>query len=200
MKIVLDMRHQIKTYTGFHPDFLSSLVPVRPDFRAPDIVKKMIEASAKAKVGPMASVAGAIAQEVGYGLLGISKEVIVENGGDIFLSTRRPATVSVFAGLSPLSEKLALVILPEQMPVGVCSSSATVGHSFSMGITDVTCVVSQDTALADAAATALGNRIRSFADLACLDRWADEIGSIIGGVVIVKDHMAAWGNIELIEL
>ena len=199
-EIVLDMRHQIKSYIYLHPEFLSSLVPVKPDCHAPDVVKEMIDASTRADVGPMASVAGAIAQGVGRALLGISEEIIVENGGDIFLSTYRPATVSVFAGSSPFSGKLALVIPTRQMPVGVCSSSATVGHSLSMGITDVTCVISKDTALADAAATALGNRVRCLADLAHLGRWADEIGDIIGGVVIVRGHMAAWGDIELSEV
>ena len=86
------------------------------------------------------------------------------------------------------------------MPLGLCSSSATVGHSLSHGVTDVVCLLSKSTALADAAATALGNRVMKSADLEHAAHWAEEIGGIIGGVVIVKDTMASWGDIELVEV
>ena len=75
----------------------------------------------------MASVAGAIAQFVAQGLLESTNQVIVENGGDIFLKVNRPVNVSVFAGESPLSEKIGLKIPSRQMPLGICSSSGTVG-------------------------------------------------------------------------
>ena len=97
-----------------------------------------------------------------------SGQVIVENGGDIFMVAKRPVTVSIFAGPSPLSEKFGLRIQERQMPLGICSSSATVGHSLSRGITDVVCLLSRSTALADAAATALGNRVRKISDLECV--------------------------------
>ena len=86
------------------------------------------------------------------------------------------------------------------MPLGICSSSATVGHSLSRGITDVVCLLAKSTALADAAATALGNRVKKIADLEFVAHWAEEIGGIVGGVVIVKDTMATWGEIELVEI
>ena len=148
----------------------------------------------------MASVAGAIAQEVGRGLLDFTDEIIVENGGDIFLKTARPITISLLAGNSPLSEKFALALPPEKMPIGVCSSSATVGHSLSLGITDLTCVLSPSAALADAAATAFGNRIKNKTDLEKINVWAEELGEITGVVVIVNDKLAAWGDIELTGL
>ncbi len=198
--LVFLFRHQIETYIGVHPEFLSSLHPLKDDALAPPIVKDMLRSAAIAGVGPMASVAGAMAQWVGEALLDLSGQVIIENGGDIFMSAVRPVTVSIFAGASPLSEKFGLRISKDRMPLGVCSSSATVGHSLSHGITDVVCLLSKSTPLADAAATALGNRIRSTSDLEQIAEWAEDIGGIMGGVVIVEDTMASWGDIELVEV
>ncbi|MCF8127872.1 MAG: UPF0280 family protein [Deltaproteobacteria bacterium] len=198
--LVFTLRHQLENYIQFHPEFLTSLVPVDDDPYAPPIVGDMIRSTKRASVGPMASVAGAMAQWVGEPLRALSEQVIIENGGDIYLTAKRPVAVSVFAGPSPLSGKFGLRIPEAQMPLGVCSSSATVGHSLSRGITDVVCLLSKSTALADAAATALGNRIKKIADLEQVARWAEEIGDIQGGVVIVKDTMASWGDIELVEV
>ncbi|MCG6879808.1 MAG: UPF0280 family protein [Deltaproteobacteria bacterium] len=198
--LVFLFRHQLETYMGFHREFLTSLSPVEDDPMAPPIVKDMIRSSRKADVGPMASVAGAMAQWVGEALVDVSGQIIVENGGDIFMVAKRPVTVSIFAGPSPLSEKFGLRIPERQMPLGICSSSATVGHSLSRGITDVVCLLSKSTALADAAATALGNRVREISDLERVALWAEEIGGILGGVVIVRDAMASWGDIELVEV
>ena len=112
----------------------------------------------------------------------------------------RPLTVSVFAGASPLSGKFGLLIPPGLMPAGVCSSSATVGHSLSLGKADLVCTLSRSAALADAAATALGNRIRSREDLRMAPRWAGRFDGIQGGVAVVGDTMSAWGEVELVEL
>lgn len=198
--LVFMFRHQIETYIGFHPEFLTSLLPLCDDPCAPPIVRDMFRSTIKAGVGPMASVAGAMAQWVGEALFDLSGQVIIENGGDIFMMVQRPVTVSIFAGDSPLSGKFGLRIPERQMPLGICSSSATVGHSLSRGVTDVVCLLSKSTALADAAATALGNRVMKRADLEHAAHWAEEIGGILGGVVIVKDTMATWGDIELVEI
>lgn len=198
--LVIDCRQQLETYIKLHPEFAIALSPIQEDPCAPPIVKEMICATREIAVGPMASVAGAVAQFVGSGLLQHSEQVIVENGGDIFINLNRPAIVSIFAGSSPLSEKLGLKISNKQMPVGVCTSSANVGHSLSQGITDVCCLLSPSAALADGAATALGNRVKRKKDLEKVVTWAGEIKGIIGGVVVVDDGMAAWGDIELVEL
>ena len=197
--LVFMFRHQIETYIGFHPEFLTSLLPLCDDPCAPPIVRDMIRSTIKAGVGPMASVAGAMAQWVGEALFDLSGQVIIENGGDIFMTVQRPVTVSIFAGDSPLSGKFGLRIPERQMPLGICSSSATVGHSLSRGVTDVVCLLSKSTALADAAATALGNRVMKRADLEHAAHWAEQVGGILGGAVIVKDTMATWGDVELVE-
>ncbi|MBU0990738.1 MAG: UPF0280 family protein [Proteobacteria bacterium] len=198
--LIFDSRHQVETYIGSYPEFANSLLPLREDPYAPPVVKEMLSAARKVNVGPMAAVAGAIAQYVAEGLLDLADQVIVENGGDIFLKANRPLTVSVFAGASSLSGRFGLLIPIRQMPLGVCSSSATVGHSLSQGITDVVCALSSSAALADGAATALGNRVKKKKDLEQVAKWADQIQGILGGLVIVGDTMATWGDIELVEL
>jgi uncharacterized protein len=198
--LVFESRHQIESYIQTHPDFLAALDPYPEDPYAPPLIKEMIESTREVGVGPMASVAGAIAEYVGRHLLKKTNQVIVENGGDLFLKVSRPVTVSIFAGTSPLSEKIGLVIPSRLMPAGVASSSGTVGHSFSMGKADVGCIVSLSAALADAAATALCNRIQGPRDLSRIDEWAGGIKGVLGALVILGDKMATWGQIELVAL
>ncbi|MFH1147252.1 MAG: UPF0280 family protein [Pseudomonadota bacterium] len=199
---VLDCRHQIESYISSHPDFLASLVPVIDDPWAPGIVQEMIAAGSSAGVGPMASVAGAIAERVGRELLsgGKTAEVVVENGGDVYIFVNSRAEVGIFAGRSPLSHKIGIAIPQGAMPLGVCTSSGTVGHSLSFGRADAVTVLAKSTALADAAATAVGNAVKSKKDI---DRGLDLAGQIEGlrgAVIIVKDKIGAWGEIELITL
>jgi len=198
--LVFSYRQHLETYIKSHPDFLTSLSPLKKDPYAPPMVREMIEVTKSVGVGPMAAVAGTIAQYVGEDLLGSSSQVIVENGGDIYLKALRPVTVSIFAGDSPLSEKFGLLIPERRMPVGVCASSGSVGHSLSMGIADALCLLSSRASLADAAATAIGNRIKKKKDLEDAAKWADETEGIIGGVCIVGGSMASWGDIELVEI
>ena len=198
--LVHTLRRQLEDYIGSKPDFCTTLLPYPEDPFAPEIVKEMISATKMFNVGPMASVAGTIADFVGNGLLDYSDEIIVENGGDIFLKTTGPTTVSVYAGDSPLSNKLGLITDPQQMPLGICTSSATVGHSLSLGIADAVCVVAQSASVADAAATALGNRIRSRHALKKEIEAIRESEAIKGGIVITGKTMATWGEIELTRI
>jgi len=198
--LVLKNRNHLEHYISLHPDFLSTLQPFRKDPLAPPIVKAMIEATHDIGVGPMAAVAGAMAQFVAEGLREFTRQVIVENGGDVYLNMKKPMTVSVFAGKSLLSERLGLKIPVEQMPMGVCSSSATIGHSLSLGAADLVCVLSKSAARADGAATALCNRIKNRKDLENVGRWAAQMGGIIGGLAVMGDALAPWGEIELVPL
>lgn len=198
--LIFDYRLQLENYIQVHPEFVTSLNPYPEDTFAPEIIKTMIRETEKVGVGPMASVAGAIAQYVGKKLLDITDQIIVENGGDIFLKVNRDATISIFAGESPLSNRIGLLIRDDQMPLGVCSSSGTVGHSLSLGKADVVCLLSSSAILADGAATALGNRVGSEKDLDRMADWANEIDDIIGGVAVAGGKMAMWGDVELVKL
>ena len=156
---VIRYRRQIEEYIWHRPEFQTSLTPVGNDPHAPKIVKEMLKASRSANVGPMASVAGAIAEFVGKDLIPFSPEVICENGGDIFIRTGFPLVAALFAGKSPLCSKLGVRIDSPDRPVAVCTSSGTLGHSLSLGRADAAVVISESAALADAAATAIGNEV-----------------------------------------
>jgi len=198
---LLRHREHLESYIAAHPGFVEALEPLPLDPLAPPVVRDMLEAAVAAGVGPMAAVAGAMAEAVGRDLLPHSPEVLVENGGDIFLKTASPATISLFAGPSPLSERVGLLIRPEDTPLGVCTSSGSVGHSLSFGRADAACVIAPSAALADAAATALGNMIREPLDIeAAIDR-VSAIPGVLGCVVIQGTTMGASGSgFELVPL
>jgi ApbE superfamily uncharacterized protein (UPF0280 family) len=195
---VLEARMQIEAYGRQMPAFLTTLAPLPDDPLAFPLVRRMLQAGRVAGVGPMAAVAGAIAQYVGERLLQNSSEVLVENGGDLFLAAQRPLRVGVFAGGSPLDRRIGLRIKAEDMPLGVGTSSASVGHSLSYGSADAACVVARDAALADAAATGLGNRARSFADLHSAIDWAVSLAGVQGALLIRGEALAVKGDVELV--
>lgn len=198
---VLNCRRQLEEYIASHRQFLVSLSPLPDDPLAPPLVRRMLQAAATAGVGPMASVAGAVAQAVGLALKPFSDSVIVENGGDCYLDLQEETTVGIFAGPeSPFTNKIALKFGPERFPLGICTSSGTIGHSLSLGKTDAITVISPDAALADAAATRLGNLVNTPADIPKALELAPEIPSVEAVLVVVKDKIGAWGNLELVPL
>jgi uncharacterized protein len=199
-EIVIQERQLLETYIAGHPGFLTALTPWPADRFAPPVVREMIEAAAAAGVGPMAAVAGALAARVGRHLAPLSPEVIVENGGDIFLAIAQPATVALFAGQSPLSHRVGLNLDPGLGPLGVCTSSASVGHSLSFGRADAACVLAESAALADAAATALGNRVQGADSITPALAWAAALPDILGAVIIVGEKLGAWGRVEIVPL
>jgi len=193
-------RSAVEDYVRTHPRFATSLEPMEARENAPDIAKRMARAAAAAGVGPLAAVAGAIAEAVGQDLLRLTDEVIVENGGDIFLSTRRRRTVGLYAGPSALTGKLALVIEPEDTPLGICTSSGSFGHSLSFGAADACTVLARSAALADAVATSLANRIREPADLGealAATRIPHEVSGV---VATIAGQVAIWGQLRLTHI
>ncbi|MEW6595320.1 MAG: UPF0280 family protein [Thermodesulfobacteriota bacterium] len=199
---VLRCRCQIEGYLAGHPAFLPALTPLPDDPLAPPIVREMLRAALLAGVGPMAAVAGAVAEAVGRVLLACDgvREASVENGGDIFLARREECVVAIFAGASPLSSRVGLRISPGRMPLGICTSSGTVGHSLSFGTADAVTVLAASTALADAAATRIGNEVRSVRDLDRALAVGRGIAGVEGLVVIKDDQLGAWGEVELVRL
>jgi len=193
-------RADIERYIDQNPDFLVTLDPIDVLDDAPPIVVKMARAAKKAGVGPMAAVAGSIAEDVGHALMKRSAEIIVENGGDIFISTRKPRKVGIFAGDSPLNGKLAIEVNPEDCPLGICTSSGTVGHSLNFGIADAVVVISHSTVLADAAATAVSNIVQSADDIPAAIKLAQSVDSVTGVVIIVGDKLGVWGKVKLSEV
>jgi ApbE superfamily uncharacterized protein (UPF0280 family) len=203
--LALQFRTQVESYISENPGFIHSLVPVPADTHAPPLIREMLYSSTLAGVGPMAAVAGVIAEYVGRGLLDSGcSEVMVENGGDLFLHRAAECRVAIFAGESPLSNRVGLSLCPEDMPVGICTSSGTVGHSLSFGRADSVTVISKSTALADAAATRLGNEVGQHGSGDSRIKKVLEAGlaieGVLGIVVICDTLMGAAGQVKLIKV
>ena len=190
-------RSDLESYIKSHPIFLTTLKPFEVEQDAPSIVKEMADATREVGVGPMAAVAGAIAERVGKELLPYSDEVIVENGGDIFLKTSKERFIGVYAGKSKFTKKITFSIRPDETPLGVCTSSGTVGHSLSFGYADAVIVFSPSTSLADAAATAIGNMVRIAEDIPEALEFAQSVNGLRGVAIIKGDNMGLWGQIRL---
>ncbi len=197
LKLVVKYRDLLERYIERHPAFLTSLEPVATGDDAPRIVTEMAESARKVGVGPMAAVAGAIAEFVGSQLLDSSPEIIVENGGDIYLKSFGERLIGIYAGKSPLTGKIGLEIKGQDTPMGICTSSGTVGHSLSFGKADAVIVLSKSTALADAAATAIGNLIVQPEDILKGIEFARGVDGLSGVVIIQGDRIGMWGEVKI---
>jgi ApbE superfamily uncharacterized protein (UPF0280 family) len=193
-------RSTLEGWIDRHPEFAQSMAPISCPPDAPGLVRDMCAAGQAAGVGPMAAVAGAIAEYVARALQPTSPNVIVENGGDTYLMGARRRLAAIFAGRSALSNRFGLVIPPEKQPIAVCTSSGTVGPSVSLGEADAAVIAAQDGALADAVATATANRVRTAEDLSGAVEFAAALEGVQHAVVIAGDEMAMWGNLSLERL
>ncbi|MBR2396634.1 MAG: UPF0280 family protein [Bacteroidaceae bacterium] len=193
--MLVDLRRQMDAYLLMDPQYKTALTPYNAGLEAPNILKEMSRVSHKTGIGPMSAVAGAVAKKVAE-FLG-TQEVIVENGGDIYAQAASDMDISVFSGQSPLSEKIGLHIPAAEFPLGICTSSGTVGPSLSLGRADAVMIVCKDVLLADSYATAMANRIKTVNDLqSVIDRISD-IPEILGAIAVKDDRMAISGRFEL---
>ncbi|RLD61304.1 MAG: UPF0280 family protein [Bacteroidetes bacterium] len=187
---IINLRAELTKYINKNPDFKTSLLPITATNDASENVKSMILSSAISNTGPMSAVAGTFAQVVANKLLANGKfnELIVENGGDLFVKTDKSIAITIVAGNSCLSKKIALVIPSEYTPLGVCTSSGTSGHSFSFGKADAVTVVCKSPILADAFATAIANKIKRKGDINNVLDYYGKIKSILS-LIIIKDEI-----------
>ncbi len=199
-KAILKYRSILKKYISTHPLFLTTLEPTAVEKEAPLIVKAMAEAGEKALVGPMAAVAGAIAQYVGEDLARFSPEIIIENGGDIYLRSASSRLIGIYAGKSPLSGKIGLEVQGKETPLGISTSSGTVGHSLSFGKADAVVVLADTAILSDAAATAIGNLIITEADIPGGIARAQSIPGVRGVLIVKDEEMGAWGCVRIKQI
>jgi len=195
--LITRYRSEVKSYIKRRPEFLG-LKPITDDEFAPPIIKHMIESSRLAGVGPMATVAGALSHYVGDALT--CHEIMIENGGDIYLKSDEDKVISIFAGESAFSNKVGIKIKSEDTPIGICTSAGKVGHSLSYGKTDAVVVISEDTLLADATATAIGNIVKTTNDIREGLEFGKAILGILGIVIIIDDELGAWGDLELVNI
>jgi ApbE superfamily uncharacterized protein (UPF0280 family) len=191
-------RNILENHIRRQPGFRTSLVPVSAINDVEPVIAEMYWASSAASTGPMAAVAGAIAQFVCNDLIHEFNlaEVVIENGGDIFLKLDSEATISVYAGTSALSEKISLLMKPEETPLSVCTSSATVGHAFSMGKADACMIACRSGALADAYATQFCNMVTSRDQVLEITETALMKPDILSVVIIMDDMVGLGGKLS----
>ncbi|GAB1481439.1 UPF0280 family protein [Treponema sp.] len=209
---LIELRRDIEQYASQNPLFLDSLESLKDDERAPSILRSMLQAGIAAKVGPMAAVAGAIAEALGRDIKARFDftELIVENGGDLWIDVQEPITVAVYAGLSSLSKTFGIIFDASLCPCGLACSSGTVGPSLSYGKADAAIVIAKDAAAADAWATALGNRIKQQSDLESAPLEILAMGANpkapcgdlapLAALLVLADRFAAAGKIRLAPL
>jgi ApbE superfamily uncharacterized protein (UPF0280 family) len=202
MDRILFYRSILDNHIRESPDFLTSLTPLSFVSGVHPLVQDMYKASEAAGTGPMSAVAGAVAEYICKDLLAKFgfPEVVVENGGDIFMKLTSPATISIYAGASPLSDKIGLAIKPEQTPLSVCCSSGTVGHSLSFGTADACMIACNSGALADAFATACCNEVKGLEMVKGVTELMLQKPDVISVVIIKDDKAGIGGNIEVMVL
>ena len=195
-RTVIDHRRLLERYIARHPEFQSSLVPVVLLEQAPQVARRLAAAADLTCLGPLAAVAGTLAQLGAEAAMATGcTEAIVENGGDIFIHAASAVTIGIYAGDNAIAGKLAFHLEPERLPLALCSSSSKMGHSLSFGRCDLATVAAKDGALADAAVTLVCNRIRSEADLTPV---LDDVGAIPGIEGIFAVHsgkVGMWGDL-----
>lgn len=200
LRAALDCRQYIEAQILSRPEFADSLTPVARVPYAPGIIQEMTKAAAIARVGPMAAVAGAVAEYVGRDLMELSREVFVENGGDIFISSDSKTLISIYAGDSPFSMTCGIAIEKREKPFALCTSSGTLGHSKSFGKSDAVSVLASSCALADAAATSLGNRVNTAKDIQETIEAGKAMAGVQGIVIIKGDKIGLWGDLKIVRL
>lgn len=198
IKRIRHYRKDIELYITRDQRFLTSLKPIPIEINAPPIVKEMAKQSKVCNVGPMAAVAGAIAGFLGRDLLKKGyKDVIIENGGDIFLKSTKSRNINVYSGRSKFSKRICIKIEPKDAPIGIATSSGTIGHSLSFGCADSVVILAKNATLADSVATAAGNLAGSIKDLPKAVNFARSIKGVLGVLIILKGNLAAWGKIKI---
>lgn len=190
------LRQLLDCYIHSNQAFKDSLVPVPEDKEAPMEIQQMISASTIAGIGPMSAVAGLFAEYIGKAVVEAfgTDEIIVENGGDLFIFVKKDIDILVYAGSAALSNKIAVTIPHHYTPLGLCTSSGTVGHSLSFGKADAVMVACTNTALADSLATRFGNEVKEPADIAYALNFAESFDEILSIIIIVQDKIGIRGK------
>jgi len=192
-------RKQLEKYIRNHPKFLYSLQPIHVD-EGPKVVKLMAEAAEKAGVGPMAAVAGVLADlAVEDMVLNGAKVAVVENGGEAYAVSNRPIDIALSAGDSPLSKRIGFRL--EHFPIGVATSSGLFSHALSFGEAEAVTVFAKNAGLADAAATAVGNLVKGNNRRLAIERGirgALSIRGVMGVFIVYREMVGRAGEIPLL--
>ena len=192
-------RHELEIYVGANPKFLHSLKPiVAPE--KPLVAKLMALAGEKAYVGPMAAVAGVIADLAVTDMISVGCDVaVVEDGGEVSAHSNRPVNVAVAAGEEPLSKQFGFRLT--EFPIGVATSSGRFSHALSFGDAEAATVFCKNASLADAAATAVGNVVKGEDAKGAIETGIKRglsIDGVDGVLIIYKGQVGTAGKIPKI--
>jgi hypothetical protein len=201
----LQARHEIEQFICLYPEFRWSLEPLKLKGPHQRIIDLMLRAGELAEVGPFAAVAGAISQVAAEAALNAGAEnVAVENGGDIAIIGSQDFRIGVFAGDVKGSGKIGFLIRAGELPIGICTSSGTIGHSISFGEADAVTAIAREASVADAAATSIANAVKGEDVESSIEfglNRAGQIPEIFGCLIVRGDKIGTWGKLpELILL
>lgn len=197
LEAVIQLRTDLEKYIARHPGFASALAPISLYRDAPPIAERMAKAAKAAKVGPMAAVAGAFSQCLSE-MLGNPEELIIENGGDLYIRSAKDRTISIYPGENKFKGRLNLLFEADSFPISVCTSSAKLGHSLSFGKADSVSIISHDAFLADAMATSVCNMVSCAEDIPAALDFAGSADGVLGAVIIAEDKLGAFGMVRFI--
>jgi ApbE superfamily uncharacterized protein (UPF0280 family) len=180
-KAVMNSRILLEQYIIEHPNFETSFEPLEIDTLAPNFIREMMSAGLDAGVGPMAAVAGGLSEIATEAMIANhSEHCIANNGGDISIKGSKSAVIGVFAGDNPNAKRIGFKLKASELPLGVCTSAGTVGHSISLGSADAVIVFSRSAFLSDASATAIANYVKLDDPEGSIQRGLEKAGDIKG--------------------
>lgn len=199
IKSIQHHRRELEKYVFTHPNFRYTLCPLRVESDVPHVVRVMVDSTRSLNIGPMAAVAGALADLAVQSMLESDVEVaIVEDGGEVSAHSGRVFNVGLYAGKTDLAGKIGFQIKPSECPIGIGTSSATVSHAFSFGEADAATVFADTAASADAAATAVCNAVKGSDIEASVQKgltFAEKIGFVRGALIVRGDCVGVVGKI-----
>lgn len=151
----------LKFFVKNNPVWQNSFVPMHTKDPAP-IIELMEESAEICDVGPMAAVAGALADRMQMVMLE-NKHVqvaVVEDGGEIAINSAEDIVIALYVLSNSLKAKLGFKFAGGSTAVGLGTSSGQFGHSISLGEADTATIFAKNAALADAAATKICNAVK----------------------------------------
>ena len=206
-------RRNLDIYIAKNIDFVNTFSPIKVNTEF-EIINLMAEVAEICDVGPMASVAGALADLMleSMKLRKINQVVesspckvaLVENGGEIAVDSEEPIKIALYAGENELNLNLGFMINKKDCPLGIGTSSATVGHAISLGQADAVTVFAKNSALADAAATKICNSVKDPDIEKSIKKGLDvanDIEGIIGTFISRENKVGQTGKLpQLIKI
>jgi ApbE superfamily uncharacterized protein (UPF0280 family) len=189
-------RAQLENYIKLNPSFKSSLKPI-PVINPPEVIIRMVKAAQLANVGPMAAVAGVLADLAVEEMIKNGANVaIIENGGEVALNSNRSIDIALQAGETPLSKRIGFRVI--DFPLGVATSSGKFSHALSFGESDAVTVFAKNAGIADAVATAAGNIVKGDDIENAIMRGLNltlKVPGVFGTLIIYNDKTGFGGDI-----